>query len=256
MIFNVTSGGGAGLSLRVLGGTTQPTNPREGTIWVNTSTLKPNYILSATQPGSPASGLTWIKLGSDGVNVPVDKKGTLAITLAGCAVYSGSSWDNVDAWVYTGGKWVQFSYTILYLYKDGNQYPEITGGFRNIAWLDGYSTRGEMTLLSDRIRLVDSASSSCAIPSRKIDLTRYKKLIVRKANGYFVADNRTFLAVSNSTFLSGPPEFIADIQISQVNPGEYSLDVSSISGEFFVGIFQFAVPTISYTIEFSELRLE
>ena len=248
--------GGSGLSLRVLGGTTQPTSPREGTIWVNTSAEKPDYIISESQPGSPASGLAWIKLGSDGVSLPVDKKGTLAITLAGCAVWSGSIWDNVDAWAYTGGKWVQFSYAILYLYRDGNQYTEITGGFRNFAWLDGYSKKGTMTLLQNKIRLVDDGSSSCAVPSKRINLSKYKKLIVKKTSPYFKANNRTFLAVSGSEFVYNTADLAARMEISQVNPGEYALDISDLSGDFLVGVFQFAVPTVTYTIEFSELRLE
>ena len=37
-------GGGGGLNLKVVGGTTQPTNPRENTIWVNTTTAITGYV--------------------------------------------------------------------------------------------------------------------------------------------------------------------------------------------------------------------
>ena len=257
MIFNVTSGaGGGGLNIRVVGGTTQPTSPREGTIWVKTSAEKPDYILSATQPGSPASGLVWIKLGSDGVSLPVDKKGTLAITLAGCALYSGGSWANADAWVCTGGQWVQFSHYVLFLYKQGNQYPDSTGGIIGWNWVLDWSSKGTIDFLSDRIKLAASGSSIAATPTKKIDLSQYGKLIVRKTNGWFDAEDRAFLAVTATNTLQMRQDLTAYIQISKVDAGEYVLDISELSGEYYVGVFLFAVQGVAYTIEFGELRLE
>lgn len=256
MIFNVTSGGGAGLSLRVLGGTTQPTSPREGTIWVNTSAEKPDYIISESQPGSPASGLVWIKLGSEGVNVPVDKKGTLAITLAGCAVWSGSTWDNVDAWVYTGGKWVQFGYAILYLYKQGNQYTDITGGIIDWAWKTDAPKKGTLTFLPDAIRLVASGSTVAATPARQIDLSKYTRLIVRKTSAYIDNTNRAFIGITKTKGLQETGDFTARAALDNVDSGTYSIDISTLSGLYWVGVFLFAVTGITYTLDFDELRLE
>ena len=46
----ISSGGG--LDLKVIGGTTQPSNPTENTIWVNTDTPINGYAFSATNPSS------------------------------------------------------------------------------------------------------------------------------------------------------------------------------------------------------------
>lgn len=43
-------GGGGGLNFRVIGGTTQPTSPKENDIWVNTSTNIPQWIMSPIDP--------------------------------------------------------------------------------------------------------------------------------------------------------------------------------------------------------------
>lgn len=57
MIFNMTGGGGiagsgsgAGLNFKVVGGTTQPSNPSENTIWVNTDKEITGWIFSAKNP--------------------------------------------------------------------------------------------------------------------------------------------------------------------------------------------------------------
>lgn len=256
MIFNVTSGGGSGLSLRVLGGTTQPTSPREGTIWVHTSALKPDYILSGTQPASPSSGLAWIKLGSDGVSLPVDKKGTLAITLAGCSVYSGSAWENADAWAYTGGEWVQFGYAILYLYKQGNQYTDITGGIIDWAWKSDAPRKGTLTFLPNAIRLVASGSAVAATPAKQIDLSKYTRLIVRKTSAYIDNTNRAFIGITKTKGPQDTNDFAARAALDNVNSGTYSIDISTLSGLYWVGVFLFAVTGLTYTLDFDELRLE
>lgn len=49
MIHNMT-GGGAGLKLKVVGGTAVPANPRENTVWVNTDSEISCYAFSATKP--------------------------------------------------------------------------------------------------------------------------------------------------------------------------------------------------------------
>ena len=49
MIVNA-SGGGAGLNFKVVGGTTQPSNPKENTIWVETDTKIAGWNFSATEP--------------------------------------------------------------------------------------------------------------------------------------------------------------------------------------------------------------
>ena len=48
--FIIRKGGGTSLNFTVLGGTTRPTNPKENTIWVNTTVEFESWIFSADQP--------------------------------------------------------------------------------------------------------------------------------------------------------------------------------------------------------------
>lgn len=110
-------GGGGGLNLKVVGGTTQPTNPRENTIWANTTTAITGYVLSPTQPENGTEGLVWLKTADSGVEINVGRKNAVLLHLAMSQVYSSGSWKAVEGYVYKSSAWVQFGF--LALYKDG-----------------------------------------------------------------------------------------------------------------------------------------
>lgn len=60
---NAGGGGVGGLNFKVVGGTTQPANPTENMIWVNTSKTITDWVFSATQPAA-APGRVWISTGA------------------------------------------------------------------------------------------------------------------------------------------------------------------------------------------------
>lgn len=261
MIFNVTSGGGSGLNLKVIGGTTQPTNPREGTIWVNTSAVKPDYILSDNQPGSHSSGLVWVELGSDGVTLPVDKKGTLAITLAGCAVYSGSTWENVDAWVYTGGKWVQFSSTVVYLYNRGNLCTDITGGWKASAWPFSPAESGRAPTVAYKDTYVNVSInggganySGIFEPVNRIDVSNFKTIRF-KINSVTSSSHEFTLATvglynrNDSTYGN---KAIERLELNTQNL-DIPVDIKNIDGLQYIGVYLRAYGTLSVSL--TEIQL-
>lgn len=116
--------GGIKLPFRVIGGTTQPSNPKDGTIWVKTSVpiMRTEFangtwasggvglvFLAGTLGGSNPTGTNstvWAIKKDTGAS-----KYVLKITLTGCMQVQGSTgnWVNLDAYRYYGGKWVQFS---------------------------------------------------------------------------------------------------------------------------------------------------
>lgn len=113
MIFNMT-GGGAPLNFKVVGGTTQPSNPTENTIWVNTSTAISNWIFSATQPTSPQSGCVWFTVGSvSQIAFNSLKKNMIMVYPMSAMQYSGISWAKVTAKIYQNNTWKPFSQIII-----------------------------------------------------------------------------------------------------------------------------------------------
>lgn len=137
-------GGGGGLNLKVVGGTTQPTNPRENTIWINTTTAITGYVLSPTQPQTGTEGLVWLKTADTGVEINVGRKNAVLLHLASCKIYTRSKWDYVEAHVYKDTIWVQFAsklvpgeYTAVeYIQGTGTQY--IKSGLTGVTHLYGF----------------------------------------------------------------------------------------------------------------------
>ena len=116
--------GGIKLPFRVIGGTTQPSNPKDGDIWVKTSVpiMRTEFangtwasggvglvFLAGTLGGSNPTG-TNTTVWAINKNTGADKY-VLKITLTGCKQVQGSTgnWVNLDAYRYYGGTWVQFS---------------------------------------------------------------------------------------------------------------------------------------------------
>lgn len=118
------NGGGIKLPFRVVGGTTQPSNPKDGTIWVKTSVPITQFEFNNYIWDSAGVGMVFISGNVGGANptgtnnvvyVLNTKVGGIThrekVTLTGCKQVQGSTgnWVNLDAYRYYGGKWVQFS---------------------------------------------------------------------------------------------------------------------------------------------------
>ena len=144
-------GGGGGLNLKVVGGTTQPANKRENTIWVNTTTTITGYALSPTQPETGTEGLVWLKTADTGVEINVGRKNAVLLHLADGKLYTGGAWANIEGWVYAGASWTQFAWARLYLFKDGVDNTELTGGWTNNGWKYNSSPVGTVSIADGQI---------------------------------------------------------------------------------------------------------
>lgn len=117
-IISRRGGGGGGLNFKVVGGTSQPTNPRENTIWVNTNTSITSYVFSVTQP-TGSSGMVWFQIGTSS-SVPFNalKKNTLRVYPMSCKQYVSGSWVAKTAKTYLSSTWTAWAVE-LYFVKSG-----------------------------------------------------------------------------------------------------------------------------------------
>ena len=114
MIFNTMSGG-AGLNFKVVGGTTQPTNPKENTIWINTDAEIAGWALSADAPTDPAEGMVWIKNGTlSGSVFNALKKENLLVYPLYASQYISGAWIKKEAYIYQAEEWKPFNTYVFY----------------------------------------------------------------------------------------------------------------------------------------------
>lgn len=223
------SGSSSELNFEVVGGTIQPNNPEENTIWINTDVKITSYIFSVTEPESLIDGMVWISTYSSS---PADfnalkDNNSIKVYPVGAKQYVNREWVHVDAMTYQNGQWVEWFY---YLYNSGDECSDQTSGWSRI--------NGTLTKNSDNFVLSNvgaSTSSYAAVyTNAMMDLTGYETLHA-VARGYYTsgAGYSTFMVVSK-TKVTNKNNVTAIIDI-QENLGEYVLNVSSLSGTYYIG---------------------
>ena len=112
-----------GLNFNLVGGVTQPADPKENTIWVNTDVPIAGWALSFTEPSEPEEGMVWIVTGtSSKVAFNALKKNTLMVYPTTCKQFVNGAWNNVTAKSYIDGEWVEWR-DYLFIENVGQQVP-------------------------------------------------------------------------------------------------------------------------------------
>jgi hypothetical protein len=167
-------GGSGGLNFVVVGGTTEPTNPKKNMIWVNTDQKITGWEFSATQPTEPELGMVWIYIGiSSSAEFNALKKNSIRIYPISAKQYIGGEFVKKPAKLYNGDGFIEFECS-TYLYSHGNEYADITG-----TWEGKFSAYNKATVekLDTCIAISTIAATEYALGTyNRIDLSRYTKL--------------------------------------------------------------------------------
>lgn len=211
----------AALNFKIVGGTTQPANPAENTIWINSETAINGYAFNAVEPANPVEGTLWILTGATStVAFNALKKETVMVYPSAARQYIGGAWTTVQAMTYQNGVWVNW---ILYLINNGIATAEFTTQRVTITEAEGGMT-------------IAGTASGYHEMFTEVDLTGRTKLVV----------DGTFSGISGS----GSPLRIAvwETDVSEVlyssaaaytqitASGVTEVDVSGLSGTYYVGI--------------------
>lgn len=222
MIHNMT-GGGAGLNLKVVGGTTQPENPAENTIWVNTTAAINGYAFSTTEPLSPAGGMVWFKTGTDAAAaINVDKKNTVMLYPTACSQYVDGAWVDKTAETYLGGAWVGW---YVYLLKLGWQDAALGG------W-NQYGNYGTATFGSEGLVLThNNGQGKIVVSKNQIDVSEYKRLCfdvdITEYVGY---GDGLVVGISSGNQWDG--NFTASIKHTGIGTYTLEVDISSVDSGY------------------------
>lgn len=256
MIFNVTGGGGAALNFKVVGYATKEellaATPAENTIGIITEIPITGYHFGKEEPSPAAAGMVWITTGTRStVEFNALKKNTIQVYPLSAKQYVDSAWVYVTAMSYQGGEWVEWWDGTLY--DAGDQQEAYTGGWTGWAWRGG--SLGTITFGSDRFTITVAGNSVAATPANKIDVTDYTILRVRKLTGSNSATDRLFFGLRSHKNNDGKyPE--AYIDIGSKAAGTYELDITNLTGEYYVGAFCWAISGVTYTLSFDFVKLE
>ena len=195
MIIN-NSGGGAPLNFKVVGGTTEPANPKENTIWVNTDAEITGWVFSAEQPKSPAEGMIWFRTGTN-FSTPFNalKKNNITVYPNSCKQYVGGAWVNNTTKIYQSGVWVEVL-DDLYVLKRAVDTSDVTG-----VWIGNNHSVVMQADGTTKFSRATSGGEYGLFTEKFFDLTYYKTLEIEVIThtGYGSISYHQEVAIINSS---------------------------------------------------------
>ena len=228
MIFNMVGGSG-GLNFEVVGGTTQPTNPKENTIWINTDAKITSWVFSADEPSMSTDGMVWITIGKAS-ETPFNalKKNKLLVYPLYTKQYIDGAWVRVHSEIYQSGNWVEL---ISDLFNEGTFETDFSVFTR---------TNGQLSVTNGVIVIsYVSAYNSEVIFARteRINTSGYTKIILEgnfsgpAVQGYYPEFGLCSVIPTEATI----PTYVSKVTITQEASTKqtYSLSVDGYQGEYY-----------------------
>lgn len=222
-------GGSNPLNFNVVSGADKPTNPKENTIWVFMASAITGWYFGSDEPDVREEGTLWITTGASS-NVAFNalkKKNGLKVYPISAKHYRSGAWVEKPAEIYQNGKWQDWWNGELF--DNGDQHELFTGGWEIAE--DTNATYEISTVL--KYHYPGSGNFTAIYTAKKIDLTNYKTLrgecvITKGANAY----QRFGVFHSIPTVTNATTVWSTYVDAAT---GSLSVDISSLTGEFYVG---------------------
>ena len=220
------------LELRVVGSLIQPTDARENDIWVQTDAMT-DWWIGPTEPEA-REGLVWIRTGSGGTALQVLVRHAMVILPTRAKLCSGGAWTEVEMRTYSGGAW------------QGGARELISEAFRAQTVDDAaYSlpTEADPRLTASATYVNSTKQGHCLVETQEaFDLTGVST-VVFTVDQATVLGNKTYKlrfyvadAQQTNTWGEFSPTVMVEVQES-LTQARVELDVSALSGSFYVGLF-------------------
>ena len=239
---------GVSLNFSVVGGTSQPSNPSNNTIWVNTGDTITSWIFSHNQPESPSEGMVWIVNGVSGISeFDAVSDVSLIVQVAGVKQYVNGAWEMKTVNVYQNGAWHSLS---IYLVKNGIDNTEKTGGWdTGVAWGYNSDVVSPTITFDDGIMKVtyptnDDLQFGGISTKNPIDLTNYNTLEMLCSSAQATGSSypsqgglaALYMCLGKDTNSRVATAAIA-VKESVTNKVA-SINISDLTGLYYIGIFE------------------
>ena len=241
--FNQGGAGGGGLNFKVVGGTTEPVSPSENMIWVNTDTPITGYEFSATNPSDPMEGMVWITVGaSSTVAFNALKKNSIMVYPISAKQYASGAWVHKEVKIYQNGAWAKM---VTYLYDNGNQCANLTGGWQGL--LNAGSTNSKITVPfnTDNVKISSGSGAHSGVLTTKttVDLSQATILTLNMVERTGSPYARFYVSTKSNTHEGA----VAGKDVGTT--GAASIDVSNLTGLYYVGVYYYSASAGSCTFD-------
>lgn len=227
------------INYSVVGGTTEPSNPTENMIWINTDTEITGYIFSKNEPKNPIEGMIWIECSSASTvafhSLKVNGKYENEVYPIAAKQYINNIWVNKFSKTYQNEEWQEW---MAYIYKYGNEYNDTTGGWA-LSSNYGGSSHGDT---------ISKTANSMTFSSSFVGNSHFALGYLRTNNLIKLDDVSMITAIlKNVSINSIIPMYFCISEDDSATPSavvqtniltgdtKVSLDVATIKGEYRVG---------------------
>lgn len=205
---------------------TEPSAPKENDIWIQATPykLEGSYVFASDTPSSPIDIAAWFPL--------EEGKGIIRKV----CVYSSKNadWVAADAYIYTGGKWVQIATATYYLINGTDKCLAVTGGWNGVRYYWSSSLPGGVPTVTwanggVSITASSTAAGSLLVTENAIDVTQYSEMVIECES----ASDQVMCQLSTGTgdkFKAGQAASVT------LKAGTNTMDLSALTGKYYVGI--------------------
>ena len=233
-----SSSSSSSLNFTIVNGTTQPENPVENTIWVNTTNTITKTEINSQEPESPIDGMLWLQSCQSGlVDLTMGSGDNVAIVyIQDSYMYTNGAWQTVESKVYQDGEWKTY---VLRVYWYGDQNVDLTGG-----WVTTSNLNATIEYQNSQIYIYARSSGSYSKTfsvktSQPIDVTNYNTL---KINQDWMPQKSGYADGTFGLFTNQSDDYehaVASVRATEA----YIVDISGITGSYYIG---FAGHTSAY----------
>lgn len=174
----------------------------------------------------PEEGVVWFLADTSSiVEFNALKKNGVLIYPSICMQFVSGAWIYLNAYIYQNSSWVQFAEDWDgYYFKDGDQCEDVTGGWTITGAEDAGAIGETLVVESDSASLVSEISTN-----NMVDLTDVDTIYYYSPNGRGINYYGGYLQIYTET------ERVSQVNI--VAAGQGSIDVSSLSGKYYLKLF-------------------
>lgn len=231
-------GGSSDLSYKVIASQTAPTSPTANMIWIKSGTAVNGYRFASVTPSGTSSSTgnvyficsTTYDRTTDNT-VPVlnilnrKEKGQIIrclLHLTGCRQVINGEWKAVNAYLYKGGSWLQFSAELADI------------DFYNAGTENATLTLSNVTKASTYLNATLAKSGNASVTIKDVDLTNHKTVTATYSN---LQGDGTFKGYISLKILDTSGASVKATTEASTASGTLTLDVSTLTGKHQIQVY-------------------
>lgn len=240
---NAGGGGGGGLNFWVVGGTTQPVNPKDNTIWVNTDIKITGYYFSAEQPKNMVHGDVWFSLDtSSNVKFNVLKKNEVWVYIHSAKQYVNGTLQEKSVKAYQNGQWATIATDYIIIPNVGVEWQLTENSTKNV------DNSGAVFVIK-----AGSTTGSTGYALCEVDVSKYSVLQIN-GNIQDIGSGSGSERVRVGLFSYSAKELVLGVNSTSTNNVSFNetYDISSLSEKMWFGVsYTYARGSVDKTATFT-----